>query len=88
MHADNPTAYAAFLEYKDFHVLLWEQLATRYKSNPQVACYSPVNEPCDVRLPAFYARLEKAIRAVDPEHIFGWMGILSPWNLRGLRICY
>jgi hypothetical protein len=37
-----------------------------------VAGYNPINEPTDVehtRLTAFYARAEKAIRAVDPHHI-------------------
>lgn len=77
-HADNATSYAAFWDYKDHQdrtVWLWEQLARRYKGNAWVAGYNPINEPCDpqhVRLPAFYARLEKAIRAVDPDHIL-WL---------------
>ncbi|KAK7893833.1 hypothetical protein LTR67_006534 [Exophiala xenobiotica] len=77
-HADNTTAYAAFWDYKDHQdrtVWLWEQLAHRYKGNPWVAGYNPINEPCDpkhVRLPAFYERLEKAIRAIDPDHIL-WL---------------
>jgi hypothetical protein len=39
------------------------------------AGYNPINEPCDpehVRLPVFYKRFEKAIRAVDPDHIL-WL---------------
>lgn len=42
-HADNPTSYAGFWEYKDHQdrtVWLWEQLAARYKGNPWVAGYS------------------------------------------------
>jgi hypothetical protein len=37
-----------------------------------VAGYNPINEPADphqTRLQHFYARIEKAIRVVDPEHI-------------------
>ncbi|KAJ5263588.1 hypothetical protein N7478_011193 [Penicillium angulare] len=77
-HSDNPTSYAAFWDYRDHQdrtVWLWEQIASRYKNNPWVAGYNPLNEPCDpehVRLPAFYARVEKAIRAVDPNHIL-WL---------------
>ncbi|KAJ6107754.1 hypothetical protein N7523_009077 [Penicillium sp. IBT 18751x] len=77
-HSDNPTSYAAFWDYKDHQdrtVWLWEQIAARYKHNPWVAGYNPLNEPCDpehVRLPAFYTRIEKAIRAIDPDHIL-WL---------------
>jgi aryl-phospho-beta-D-glucosidase BglC (GH1 family) len=78
LHADNTTAYAAFWDYKDHQdrtVWLWEQIAIRYKGNAWIAGYNPINEPCDpqhVRLPAFYARLEKAIRKIDPDHIL-WL---------------
>ena len=74
-HADNVTNYAAFWDYKDHQdrtVWLWEQIAVRYKGNPWVAGYNPINEPCDPehrRLPIFYERLEAAIRKVDPEHM-------------------
>ncbi|KAH8896057.1 glucanase [Thozetella sp. PMI_491] len=77
-HSDNPTSYAAFWEYKDHQdrtIWLWEQIAGRYKDNPWVAGYNPINEPCDphyTRLPTFYKRLEKAIRAIDPNHIL-WL---------------
>lgn len=77
-HSDNPTSYAAFWDYKDHQdrtVWLWEQIAARYRQNPWVAGYNPLNEPCDpehVRLPAFYTRVEKAIRAIDPDHIL-WL---------------
>jgi hypothetical protein len=77
-HSDNPTSYAAFWDFKDHQdrtVWLWEQLAAHYKGNPWIAGYNPINEPADelhTRLQAFYARLEKAIRAVDPDHIL-WL---------------
>lgn len=77
-HADNRTTYGAFWDYKDFQdrtVWLWEQIVERYKKNTWVAGYNPINEPCDPehkRLPAFYARLEKAIRRIDPDHIL-WL---------------
>jgi hypothetical protein len=38
----------------------------------QVAGYNPINEPADpshTALQAFYSRVEKAIREVDPHHI-------------------
>lgn len=77
-HSDNPTAFAAFWEHKDHQdrtIWLWEQIASHYKANPWIAGYNPINEPCDAlhhRLPAFYNRLEPAIRAVDPDHIL-WL---------------
>jgi len=72
------TNHAAFWDHKDFQdrvVWLWETLAKRYKDNSWVAGYNPINEPCDpqhVRLPAFYKRIEKAIRAIDSQHIL-WL---------------
>ena len=77
-HSDNPTNHAAFWDYKDHQdrtIWLWEQIAAHYKGNPWVAGYNPINEPCDPehwRLPAFYDRLEPAIRAIDPDHIL-WL---------------
>ncbi|KAL2105529.1 hypothetical protein VUR80DRAFT_8227 [Thermomyces stellatus] len=74
-HSDNHTSYAAFWDFKDHQdrtVWLWEQIARRYRDNPWIAGYNPLNEPCDpeqVRVAAFYERLEKALRAVDPNHI-------------------
>jgi hypothetical protein len=77
-HSDDPTNHAAFWDYKDQQdraIWLWEQIALRYKHNPWIAGYNPINEPCDpkhYRLPAFYARLEPHIRAIDPNHIL-WL---------------
>jgi len=74
-HSDKPTNYAAFWDYKDHQdrtIWLWEEIAKRYKDDAWVAGYNPLNEPCDpehVRLPAFYDRIEPAIRKVDPNHI-------------------
>lgn len=77
-HSDNPSNYAAFWDFKDHQdrtVWLWTELAKHYASNPWVAGYNPINEPCDplhTRLPTFYDRLEPAIREVDPNHIL-WL---------------
>jgi len=77
-HSDNITTYGAFWDHKDFQdrtVWLWEEMAKRYKDNPWVAGYNPINEPADPlhhRLPAFYLRLHEAIRVIDPHHIL-WL---------------
>jgi hypothetical protein len=74
-HSDNPTHVAEFWQHRHFQdrvVHLWEALADRYRDRPEVAGYNPVNEPSDRTgqvLPAFYRRLEQAIRAIDSRHI-------------------
>ena len=74
-HSDNPTHLPGFWQHPHFQdraVHLWEALADRYKDRPEVAGYNPVNEPADETgdvLLAFYDRLEKAVRAVDPRHV-------------------
>lgn len=74
-HSDNPTHVAGFWQHRHFQdraVHLWEALADRYKDDPAVAGYNPVNEPADKdgeSLLAFYARLERAVRAIDPRHV-------------------
>lgn len=74
-HSDNPTHWDTFWDHRHFQdrvVHLWEVLADRYKDEPTVAGYNPMNEPADrtgERLAPYYARLEKAIRAVDPRHV-------------------
>ncbi|KAH7140066.1 glycoside hydrolase superfamily [Dactylonectria estremocensis] len=74
-HSDNPTGYAAFWDHKHFQdraVNLWEHIAKRYKGNPWIAGYNPMNEPADsewTRLLAFYDRIVPAIRNIDPDHI-------------------
>jgi aryl-phospho-beta-D-glucosidase BglC (GH1 family) len=83
-HSDNQTSYAAFWDFKDHQertVWLWEQIAARYKDNEWVAGYNPLNEPCDpehFRLPAFYDRIEQAIRKTDPNHILWLDGTRQP----------
>ena len=74
-HSDNPTHWAHFWTHRHFQdraVHLWEALADRYKHNPWVAGYNPVNEPGDASgevIGPFYRRLEQAVRAVDPHHV-------------------
>jgi endoglucanase len=74
-HSDNPVHVAEFWTHRHFQdrvVHLWEALADRYKDRPEVAGYNPVNEPSDrtgEKLPAFYRRLERAVRAIDPRHV-------------------
>jgi hypothetical protein len=77
-HSDSGTNFAAFWEHKDFQdraLWLWGEIAAHYKGNPWIAGYNLINEPCDpqhVRLPAYYDRLEEAIRKIDPDHIL-WL---------------
>jgi aryl-phospho-beta-D-glucosidase BglC (GH1 family) len=79
-HSDNPTHWAHFWTHPHFQdraVHLWEALADRYKDNPMVAGYNPLNEPADVygdAIAPFYARVERAIRAVDPHHVLYFDG--------------
>jgi endoglucanase len=74
-HSDNPSQQAFFWQHKHFQdraIWLWEIIAARYKDNPWVAGYDPLNEPSDPtgeRLDAFYRRVVAAIRKIDPEHI-------------------
>ena len=74
-HSDNPTHRAALWQHRHFQdrvVHLWEVLAERYRDVPAVAGYNPLNEPADPSgevIGPFYARLERAVRAVDPGHV-------------------
>ncbi|PZF85303.1 glycoside hydrolase family 5 protein [Jiangella anatolica] len=74
-HSDNPTHQAFFWQHRHFQdrvVHLWEALADRYRDEPAVAGYNPLNEPADPSgevIGPFYSRLEAAIRAVDPRHV-------------------
>ena len=73
-HSDNPTNQALLWQHPHFQdrvVHLWEVFARRYRDNPWVAGYNPINEPADESravVGPFYARLVEAIRAVDPRH--------------------
>jgi endoglucanase len=79
-HCDNPTHYALFWQHKHFQdrvVHLWEVLADRYKDQPWIAGYNPMNEPGDVsgaKILSFYRRLYEAIRAIDPDHLLFFEG--------------
>jgi hypothetical protein len=90
-HSDNHSNYAAFWDFKDHQdrtIWLWTQIATHYATNPWIAGYNPINEPCDsqhMRLPAFYSRLEPAIRAVDPHHILWLDGNTFAMEWRGFN---
>ncbi|KAF9878857.1 glucan -beta-glucosidase [Colletotrichum karsti] len=74
-HSDSGISRALFWEFKDFQdraIQLWEALAAHYKGNKVIAGYNPLNEPADpkhTRLISWYERAEKAIRAIDPDHI-------------------
>ncbi|GIH90632.1 glycoside hydrolase family 5 protein [Planobispora siamensis] len=74
-HSDNPTHVASFWRHRHFQdrvIHLWEAMADRYKDNPWVAGYNPVNEPGDPSgrvVGPFYDRLVKAVRAADPNHV-------------------
>ncbi|GGY41678.1 cellulase family glycosylhydrolase [Pseudoduganella albidiflava] len=51
---------------------LWQQIATRYKDEPVVAAYDPLNEPWGSTADAMVTRIEelyKTIRAIDSRHI-------------------
>jgi hypothetical protein len=74
-HSDNPTHRSFFWAHRHFQdrvVNLWEALADRYKDNPWVGGYNPLNEPADSdgeTIGPLYDRLQKAIRAIDPDHV-------------------
>lgn len=74
-HSDNPTHVPLLWQHPHFQdraVHLWEVIADRYKDNPWVAGYNPVNEPADETrsvVGPFSRRLVEAIRAVDPRHV-------------------
>jgi hypothetical protein len=49
-HSDNPTHRAFFWDYRHFQdrvIHLWEAFARRYRHQPWVAGYNPINEPGD-----------------------------------------
>ncbi|KAH7419233.1 glycoside hydrolase family 5 protein [Cadophora sp. MPI-SDFR-AT-0126] len=74
-HSDSGMSEALFWRFREFQdrvVNLWIEIAKRYKGNPYVAGYNPLNEPADpqhVNLTSFYTRIEKEIRKIDPDHI-------------------
>jgi endoglucanase len=74
-HSDNPTHKALLWKHKHFQdrtVNIWEHIAERYRGNPWVAGYNPINEPGDPTgeaIMTLYRRLYDAIQAVDPDHM-------------------
>jgi endoglucanase len=72
-HSDNMFHQPTFWQHPHFQdrvAHLWEFIADRYKDNPWVAGYNPINEPADETravVGPYYARLVGAIRAVDPR---------------------
>ncbi|RDW75744.1 hypothetical protein BP5796_06565 [Coleophoma crateriformis] len=74
-HSDSGLNIALFWQFKEFQervIKLWEEIARRYKGNPFIAGYNPVNEPADPEhknLIAFYNTFSTRIRAIDPDHI-------------------
>lgn len=74
-HSDSGLARALFWEHGVFQqqaIDLWVAIAKHYTGNPVIAGYNLLNEPADpkhTRLTSWYERAEKAIRAVDPDHI-------------------
>jgi endoglucanase len=74
-HSDNPTHKALLWKHKHFQdrtVNIWEHIAERYRGNPWVAGYNPINEPSDPTGEAImplYRRLYDAIQAIDPDHM-------------------
>lgn len=79
-HSDNPTHLPMFWQHRHFQdraVHLWEALADRYRDNPAVAGYNPLNEPAEETgelIGPFYQRVTRAIRAVDPKHVLFFDG--------------
>lgn len=59
-------------EYQDRTKWLWEQIATRYKDEPAVAAFDPLNEPWGSTAEDMAVRVEElyeTIRKIDDKHI-------------------
>ena len=74
-HCDNPTHTSQFWRHRTFQdrvVNLWQAIAARYRDNPWVAGYNPINEPADAsgqQVGPYYERLVATIRQIDQNHI-------------------
>jgi hypothetical protein len=79
-HSDNFTNAALFWGNKAFEdraVGLWEEFARRYRDEESIAGYNLVNEPNTDKiefLNHYYARVTKAIREIDNQHILFYEG--------------
>jgi endoglucanase len=59
-------------DYQDRTKWLWEQIVTRYKDEPAVAAYDPLNEPWGSTAEDMAVRVEElyeTIRKIDDKHI-------------------
>ncbi len=74
-HSDNPSHIMLLWSQKQFQdraVELWRVIARRYRENPWIAGYNPINEPADPdgkTLPALYRRMIEAIHSEDSGRI-------------------
>ena len=74
-HSDSPGHHAAFwdlMDYQNWVIELWKEIASHYKDQPWVAGYNPLNEPTEkteTKLLEFYDRVVKTIRDVDLDHL-------------------
>lgn len=90
-HSDSGLHRATFWEYKDHQdraTDLWVRIAKHYRGNTWVAGYNPMNEPADpehTNLQAWYKRVEKAIREVDPNHILWLDGNTYSMDFSGFK---
>lgn len=77
-HSDNPIGESLFWEYPELRrrvISLWRYIAAHYRDNPWVAAYDLLNEAVlpkaeGSRVAEFYQELCRAIRMVDPNHLF------------------
>ncbi len=74
-HSDNATHRAGFWGHPHFEervLNIWRAIAARYRSNPWVAGYEPLQEPGDPtgrHIARFFPKLLDAIRDIDADHI-------------------
>lgn len=74
-HSDNPIHRALYWDHPHFQERtegIWREIARRYKDNPWIAGYNPINEPGDpggARIEGVYRRLAEVIRTEDPDRI-------------------
>jgi len=70
-------------KFQDQTVLLWKEIAKRYKNNPTVAGYDLLNEPYGAptkkSLVDLYNKIYNAIREIDKKHII-FIEDRGPWH--------
>ncbi|WP_405770740.1 discoidin domain-containing protein [Streptomyces sp. NBC_00080] len=101
--AINPNEFWSNATYQDWVNDIWHTMAARYAGNPTVAGYDLMNEPLlsynestsDVtQKSAYYDRLYKTVRAVDPDHVifmqafFSWENIAAPSTYGWTNVAY